>query len=440
VNAEGALHLAVLTALAGPAALLVVLGVGSLAARRLPERVVARMTSLSMVVCVAGLALALGIYGVARLPPSLWVARQWFATGAEGLEFDLSLDGWSLSFALIAAVISGTVGAFSYRYLHREAGFQRYFTLFACFVLGILLVALAGSIEVLLAGWELLGLSSALLVAFFHERRSPVMNAMRVFGIYRVSDAAMLIAAVLLHHSAGSGNLSALLLAARPVSAAALEGAHFTAIALFLVVAMAAKSALLPFSGWLPRAMEGPTPSSAVYYGALSVHAGCYLLWRAEPLLEQSPAARLLVGALGLATALYATALARVQSDVKSSLSYATLTQVGIIAVEIALGLKVIAFVHLVGNACLRLVQFLSAPNVLQDLHGLERPAAATAGEAGPPSLWVFSLERGGVDTLVDRLVIAPFVKLAGLADRLDRRLAGERQPRADRPAEETGK
>ena len=118
--------------------------------------------------------------------------------------------------------------------------------------------------------------------------------------------------------------------------------------------------------------MEGPTPSSAVYYGSLSIHAGCFLLLRAAPLLEHAPAARLLAGVLGLATAVFAGITTRVQSDVKSSLAYASLTQVGLIVVEIAIGWHTLAFIHLAGHACFRLLQFLSAPNVLHDLHGIE--------------------------------------------------------------------
>src|SRR4030095_14695184 len=104
-------------------------------------------------------------------------------------------------------------------------------------------------------------------------------------------------------------------------SPTALTTTNATIIALLLIVAVACKSALLPFSSWLPRAMEGPTPSSAVYYGSLSIHAGCFLLLRAAPLLEQAPAARLLAGILGAVTALFAAVTTRVQSDVKSSLA-----------------------------------------------------------------------------------------------------------------------
>jgi NAD(P)H-quinone oxidoreductase subunit 5 len=177
--------------------------------------------------------------------------------------------------------------------------------------------------------------------------------------------------------------------------------------------------------------MEGPTPSSAVYYGSLSIHAGCFLLLRAAPLLEQAPAARFLAAALGATTALFAGITTRVQSDVKSSLAYASLTQVGLIVVEIAIGWYTIAFVHLAGHACFRLLQFLSAPNVLHDLHGLEdamgnRSSAGTShfgvvrSERAGRQLFLIALERGFLDSLLDRAVVEPFTRLARLLTRLD--------------------
>jgi NAD(P)H-quinone oxidoreductase subunit 5 len=178
--------------------------------------------------------------------------------------------------------------------------------------------------------------------------------------------------------------------------------------------------------------MEGPTPSSAVYYGSLSIHAGCFLLLRAAPLLEQAPAARLLAGGLGAATALFAGTTTRVQSDVKSSLAYASLTQVGIIVTEIAVGWYTLAFIHLAGHACFRLLQFLSAPNVLHDLHGLEdaigdHPIAGAGARLGVVQserarrqLFLIALERGFLDTILDRFLVEPFTRLAGVATRLD--------------------
>src|SRR5262249_12277110 len=155
-----------------------------------------------------------------------------------------------------------------------------------------------------------------------------------------------------------------------------------------------------------------------------SIHAGCFLLLRSAPLLEQVAAARLLAGALGAATAVFAGVTTRVQSDVKSSLAYAALTQVGIIVVEIAIGWYTIAFVHMAGHACLRLLQFLSAPNVLHDLHGMEdalgdRPHRAVgflevvAPERVRRRVFLIVLERGFLDAILDRVIVAPFVRLA---------------------------
>ena len=148
-------------------------------------------------------------------------------------------------------------------------------------------------------------------------------------------------------------------------------------------------------------------------------------------MLEQSLAARVLAGALGAATALFAGLTTRVQSDVKSSLAYASLTQVGIIVVEIALGWYGIAFIHLAGHACFRLLQFLSAPNVLHDLHGIEDAIGDRPSSRGGifervtsarvrRRLFLFALERGFVDSVLDRLVVEPFTGMASRLTRLD--------------------
>src|SRR2546423_7325573 len=154
--------------------------------------------------------------------------------------------------------------------MHREHGYNRFFVLYALFVVGMVLAALAGTIETLFVGWELVGLSSALLVAYFQERPAPVRNGLRVWVVYRVSDAALLLAAIVMHHLRGAGDFDKLLGAGPwPEGHAAVAGGPALAVGLLLIVAAAGKSALGPFSGWLPRAMEGPTPSSPVVYGAL---------------------------------------------------------------------------------------------------------------------------------------------------------------------------
>ena len=421
----------VLVGVGSPAMLFALLGGAALVSRPLPERWTAALAGTAMTVACGALTVALVLYGTTTTGIRLLSYGAWSDSNTAGITIEFLVDRLSLAFAALSAAILGIVSAFSSRYLHREAGYHRYFVLLAMFATGMLLVALAGNVEVLFVGWELVGLSSALLVGFFHERPAPVSNALRVLSVYRISDAAMLSAAVLLRHIAGTDSLALLFSGVHTLSTVGLTQTSATIIAVLLIVAVAGKSALLPFSGWLPRAMEGPTPSSAVYYGSLSIHAGCFLLLRSAPLLEHSVVARLLAGGLGASTAIFAAVTTRVQSDVKSSLAYAALTQVGIIVVEISIGWYTVAFVHMAGHACFRLLQFLSAPNVLHDLHGMEdaigdRPARAVGYVESVTSgrvrdrLFLVAIERGFLDRILDRVVVDPFTRLARRLTRLD--------------------
>lgn len=417
----------VLVGLASPAVLFAVLGVASLGSRPPSERWTSALTGTAMFASSIALWVAFLAYGRTAGNIRLLSYGAWSDSYAGGITIEFLVDRLSLAFAALSATILGVVSAFSNRYLHREAGYHRYFVLLAMFATGMQFVALAGNVEVLFVGWELVGLSSALLVAFFHERPAPVSNALRVLSVYRISDAAMLSAAVLLRHIAGTDSLALLFSGVHTLSTVGLTETSATIIAVLLIVAVACKSALLPFSGWLPRAMEGPTPSSAVYYGSLSIHAGCFLLLRAGPLLEHSVIARLLAGALGAATAIFAAVTTRVQSDVKSSLAYASLTQVGLIVVEISIGWYTIAFLHLAGHACFRLLQFLTAPNVLHDLHGMDE--ATTTRHIPSPAVFLLAVERGFLDSVLDRAVVNPLTRIARRLARLDRWLCGAAMP-----------
>jgi NADH-quinone oxidoreductase subunit L len=426
----------VLVLAVAPLLLMAVLALATLGPRPLGERTVGLLTRVGLLAALFAAVSALVGHIASGSGPRVLRFGAWYSFGQDSFSFDFAIDGMSLGFAVLVLGICNIVAVFSFRYLHLERGFHRYFVQLAMFVSGMTLVGLAGSIEVLFVGWEFLGLSSVLLIGFFHERPGPVRNALRVFAVYRASDAAMLSAAVLLHHWAGTGSLS-LLFSETSMSGVDLDSSQALIIAILVIIAVAAKSALWPFSGWLPRAMEGPTPSSAVYYGSLSVHAGCFLLIRAEPLLAQSDVARFLALLAGATTTIYASVTARVQTDVKSSLSFATLTQVGIIVVETSLGFTTLAFIHIIGHACFRLLQFLSAPNILDDLHELEDRLGGHLEHGNVPalaptfrrSLYLLALERGFADASLDRLLVQPFGWLVERLDALDRRLAGSPSP-----------
>jgi NADH-quinone oxidoreductase subunit L len=200
-------------------------------------------------------------------------------------------------------------------------------------------------------------------------------------------------------------------------------------IALCLFWAACGKSALFPVGNWLPRAMEGPTPSSAIFYGALSVHAGAYLMLRNYPILERAAYARGAVLLVGAATALTGTLMQRVQTDIKSQLSYAASTQVGVIFVEIALGLPRLALLHLISHALLRTLQLLRAPNVIHDVttqHPLPEQVTRTTSPLAPPSRgwrWLYHLafSRFHLDAFWERALAQPILKLAQLFERAER-------------------
>jgi NADH-quinone oxidoreductase subunit L len=456
-----AINVLALMVAAAPVVLMVAVGVSSLVGRPPGERAVARLIRLTVLVslaCAVGVFAGMLATGDRRVVLDFgdWVSLHADEPGGHAIyhfKVKLVYDRLSVPFLILSLVLCGTIGAFAIKYMHRESGFHRFFVLYAMFMLGMVVASLAGTIETLFAGWELVGLSSALLVGFFHERPAPVRNGLRVWVIYRVSDAALVLAAVLIHRAVGGGDFE------RLIGSEPWPGGHATvgesqvlAIGLLVVLAAACKSALVPFSGWLPRAMEGPTPSSAVFYGALSVHLGAYLLLRLGPLLDASPALSAILVALGLATALYAYVTASVQTDIKSALSFASLAQVGIIVAEIGLGWRFIPLVHMVGHAFLRTLQFLRAPTLLQDYRNLEN----AIGEALPRGVgvgarflpagarsWLFrlALERGYFEALLADYVVKPFVAAFRWFDRLERRTADALNASgpADEPPEPRG-
>jgi NAD(P)H-quinone oxidoreductase subunit 5 len=210
-----------------------------------------------------------------------------------------------------------------------------------------------------------------------------------------------------------------------------LGGKHSLIVCLLLLLAASGKAAQIPFSGWLPRAMEGPTPSSAIFYGAISIHAGVYLLMRIQPMLAQSPFASALVILIGVLTAVHGTIAGRASADAKTSLAYASLTQVGVMFVEIGIGWTSVAVAHMLGHATVRTMQFLRAPSMLHDYHqmhsamGGQTASAATQFEDLLPKsirLWLYrwAFDRGHLDTILDRWVVEPLLDLSRLLARMD--------------------
>jgi len=285
-----------------------------------------------------------------------------------GYEFlvDFYFDNITATYLFVGSLLTFMVTVYSRFYLHREVGYKRFFNTILFFYLGYNITIFAGNLETLFIGWEILGISSFLLIAFYRDRYLPVKNAVKVFSIYRIGDVGLILAMWMSHHLFHE-NITFLKLNNFEMVHEHLQTHSWIGIfiSMMILISAAAKSAQLPFSTWLPRAMEGPTPSSAIFYGSLSVHIGVFILLRTFPFWEHQFSVRILIGLLGLLTAIVTTGIARVQSSVKSQIAYSSIAQIGIIFIEVAAGLEYLALVHFAGNAFLRTYQLLVSPSVV---------------------------------------------------------------------------
>jgi NAD(P)H-quinone oxidoreductase subunit 5 len=430
------MYVCALTVVIAPTVLALLTGLSMLLGYRLSERSLAGLTqTMVSLATLAAITLLINLLVTDQVQYTLQLGR-WVDLPIEHFHFTFKFlfDRLSIPFVILSLVLCGIISAFASRYLHRDEGYARFFLFYVIFMLGMVLTSVAGTIETMFLGWELVGLSSALLVAFFQNRVNPVANGLRVWTIYRFADGAFLLAALVLHHLTGGGELDLMMgLKPWPENACLIKPSQALIVGLLLLVAAAGKSALVPFSGWLPRAMEGPTPSSAIFYGALSVHLGAYLLLRVGPMLEQSPALQWIIFTLGAVTAVYAALVGRVQTDVKSALAYASLLQVSIIVVEIGLGLRYLALIHIIGHASMRSLQLLRAPSLLRDYRRLEDNLghSQAIGQSRLPvqpttanRLWLYRLamERGYLDTILDEWIAAPFLSIFRRIDQMERR------------------
>lgn len=425
------LHAAAL-APAWPAVAALTIGGLALREQRPRESTVFVISQVGLWLSILSLLCAVFGYFVSDAPAVDFLVGYIYRAGDYGFGVRFLLEPQSLLMALMAELLLLATSRFSAHYLHREDGFIRFFILMLLFASGMLLLVLAGSYDLLFAGWELVGLTSVLLVGFFHEREGPVRASLRVLVTYRICDIGLLVAPIILHltiHTANFMEIRAAL--ANPVTAQAVPA---TIVALFLVIAAMGKSAQFPVGGWLPRAMEGPTASSAVFYGSLSVHAGVYLLLRSAPILDQAPTIKVLLVLIGLITAVMATLSGQVSADAKSSVAYATIAQVGLMFVECGLGLYRLALVHLMAHAMLRYYQFLRTPSALQDALAQRRALGATRPRETtsrwermtlPVRIFLYrlALERFEVEVAVDRFVARPVLAAARWLSTVEERL-----------------
>lgn len=322
-------------------------------------------------------------------------------------------DGITAVYSVVGALIFFLVASFSRFYMHRDEGYKRFFNTLLVFLTGYNLIIFSGNFETLFIGWEIIGLSSFLLIAFYRNRYLPVKNGLKVISIYRISDVALILSMWMLHHLTHQNISFTQLVEAKTMSIDSGHSGMALFVSIMIVLAAIAKSAQLPFTSWLPRAMEGPTSSSAIFYGSLSIHIGVFLLLRTYPFWEDILGIKITVALVGALTAVIATSIARVQPTVKTQIAYSSAAQIGIMFIEIALGFHVLALVHFAGNAFLRTYQLLVSPSILNYLIHHQyfhfKPNPATGNSKWVNTFYTLGIKEWNIDTFLYKNLWMPF-------------------------------
>ncbi len=382
------------------------------------ERVISKLALITLTLHLLGIAVFIGCWIFKGLPTLDIKHVTFFKQSDIEIFIDFYFDKVTAVFAFMGSLITFLVAIFSRYYMHRDEGFKRFFNTLLLFFLGYNLLVFSGNFETLFMGWEIIGVCSFLLIAFYRDRYLPVKNALKVISVYRLGDI-FLILAMWMSHQIWHQNITFNML-----NDAAIVEEHLSTypdygvfIALCILIAAATKSAQLPFSSWLPRAMEGPTTSSAVFYGSLSVHLGVFLLLRTYPYWESMFFFKILIIAIGLGTSFIAANIARVQSTVKTQIAYSSISQIGLIFIEIALGFHMLALIHFAGNAFLRTYQLLVSPSVLSYLiHDMVFNFKA-AKQSNPHSFidrvrnsfYIWSIKEWNLNSFLHKYLWSPF-------------------------------
>jgi len=327
--------------------------------------------------------------------------------------FELYYDEITAVFSIVGAFLFFLVATFSKYYMHRDQGYKRFFNTILLFAAGYNFIILSGNFETLFIGWEIKGVCSFLLIAFYRNRYLPVKNAFKAISYYRISDVSLMLAMWMMHHLTHQNISFTELGEAKNM---AVQSGH-TSMAVFIVCMIilpaAIKSAQFPFTTWLPRAMEGPTSSSAIFYGSLSVHIGVFLLLRTHPFWEDMLWAKIAIIVVGAATAIVSTLIARVQPTVKTQIAYSSSAQIGLMFIEVALGFHWLVLIHFAGNAFLRTYQLLVSPSVLNYLvhhqyfhYTVPKQKPVSKIKA---SLYMLGIKEWNLDSLMFAYLWSPF-------------------------------
>ncbi len=409
-----------LTTLVAPASAALVLAVvPGLRSRGWPA------AALCILASVVSLGAALGVLsGCLADPTPSVLAVPWLRTSSVTVaEIGVRVDGVVASMLSVVTLVALSVQVFSLGYMHDEPrpAFGRYFAYHALFLLSMDVLVVAPNLLQLFAGWELVGVTSYLLIGFYYRKPSAARAAVKAFWVTKFADMGFLAGLLTLFVASGSFGWDAHL---APGTA--------TVVTLLLFFAVVGKSAQFPLHVWLPDAMEGPTPVSALLHAATMVAAGVFLVVRADPLFAQAEATRTVMLVLGAATALFAALLALVQTDIKKVLAYSTCSQLGYMVAALGAGSMIGGFFHLTTHAFFKALLFLAAgsaihavhSNEIGDMGGLARRMPVTGGAfvvgalalAGVPGFSGFFSKDLVLEAVEGKLASLPWAALLATA------------------------
>jgi NADH-quinone oxidoreductase subunit L len=308
----------------------------------------------------------------------------WLSVGNFRADFALAMDRLSGTYALFITFVGFLIHVFAVGYMHGEAGFYRFFAFLNLFMFSMLTLVLADNFVLMFVGWEGVGLCSYLLIGYYFDRKEASDAAKKAFITNRIGDWGFVLGIMLTffvsgsvsffaNPAAGEAAQSALsFFANRPVepfTAAAIFAGGATSIAVLLFIGAAGKSAQIPLYVWLPDAMAGPTPVSALIHAATMVTAGVYMIVRCSQIFVHAPTAMFIVAIIGAATALFAATIGLAQNDIKKVLAYSTISQLGYMFLACGVGAFIAAIFHVITHAFFKALLFLGSGSVIHGMH-----------------------------------------------------------------------
>jgi len=333
---------------------------GSRYSHDIAGRIACSSVGLSFATALAVFANQLQIGGVREV-----VVYRWIFGGDLNINLAFLIDPLACIMLLVVTGVGFLIHLYSIGYMHGEEGFTRFFTYMNLFMVSMLLLVMGNNYAVLFIGWEGVGLCSYLLIGYYYDKVSAAKAATKAFVVNRIGDAGFLLAIFLVFYNFGTLDYTQVF-----AHASQLSPKMATAIALCLLVGAIGKSAQLPLYTWLPDAMEGPTPVSALIHAATMVTAGVYMIARNHAIYDLSPVAMTTVAVVGGTTALFAATIGLVQTDIKRVLAYSTVSQLGYMFLGCGIGAYAAAIFHLMTHAFFKALLFLSAGSVIHALGG----------------------------------------------------------------------